>query len=88
MPSANAVGEPPRAGLSQIDVYQAHSHARADKIRYDRVLLLYPERHPIARQFSGEETTIFVRTVNVQDFHDPATEPARIETLQQALDIS
>jgi hypothetical protein len=63
-------------------------HAKADKIRYDRVLLLYAERHPIARWVSSKETTIFVCTVNVQDFHDPATEPARIETLQQALDIS
>jgi hypothetical protein len=67
-------------------------HAKADKIRYDRVLLLYAERHPIARWVSSKETTIFVCTVNVQAFHDPApghlNEPATIETLQQALDIS
>jgi hypothetical protein len=69
-----------------------HAYGTAGSNRYDRVLLLYSGKHPIARRFSSGETTIFVRTMNVQAFHDPATgqlnEPARIETLQQALDIS
>jgi len=84
-------GERSHGGISQSDFYQMHAYATAGENHYDRVLLLYPGKRDVSRQFTSSGVSIFVRTVDLSSFYDPRSgrlnRSSTIQSLQQALDI-
>ena len=76
-------------GVSREDIYQMYAYAKAGDRDYDRVVLLYPNRSPVRRQFQDRDVTLFIRSIDLRSIYDPSSgsllETSVAEVLVEAL---